>query len=305
MKDKNYTEAKVQGGKKIVGSVNVVGDKVATVHLLIASLISPERTTIINPHLCGDVLTVLNWMTSNNIAEISTGNGILEINPLQKPFFDLSEISKIRASVCLITPLALRSGKVILEKIGGCNFAERKIDLHLRLAEAFGIRIEQDKNKFYAVRERVPDRVVFNCATVYGPSVGVTCHSLLASMLFDGEVILYNVAKECAPSLLVDYIRLATNRLVETDGDTIKLPRCGSIIYKSVEINPPSDVTVAFTFISAAIATRGSVFINGLVNLPPSILDTLKDMNVSWEFVQSGMFVSAKKQDKASWFCGM
>ncbi|MFH1661478.1 MAG: hypothetical protein ABIA02_00030 [Candidatus Falkowbacteria bacterium] len=284
----------INGGKKVCGQVKIGGDKISAVHLLFALLISNEKTEIRNMSFCGDVINIIDWIKKDNIAEVKMASDSITISP-NNTNFSLTSISKSRASICLVTAVALKFGSVKINyDIGGCCFTDRSINRHLDLIKAFGISVSIEGDKLVAVKKRIIHKIKFDCSTEFGPSVGVTEHALIASMVFNGEVILTNVALEPVSKVLINFLQKSTNRKVELTGRVIKINAVKEIEYCRSIIILPFDTTVALTYISMAIATGGSVYLNGVNNLISSIDELLRKMNVQYSSGKDGLNVCVK-----------
>lgn len=222
---------RIKPAQRLEGNVVVPGDKVAGVHLILASAATDCETTIKNIHYCGDVLRLLNWMHVNKIAKIEQHIEFVKILPLKhRGIINLSKLSKTRSNICLVSAYTLKYGRVIFRGANGCNFTTRKIDKHLKLMKAFGLNVIEKEAFFEVTRVCKKDKVLFDCATKeHGPSVGVTCHALIASTNFPGKITLTNVALEAAPLLIVKFLRQSTNRHINIKGRTIDISATNKI----------------------------------------------------------------------------
>lgn len=273
----------IKGGNKIYGEIDIPGDKVSAMHLLFATLISNEKTRINNIPLCGDVISALTWIKANEVADINYAKDYIEIKPSQNFKPDLLLISQNRASICLVSAMALKFGEVIFTpNIGGCDFTNRKIDHHLDLIKAFGITIKKKDSDFIAVKTSSPDKVEFDCSTKFGASVGITCHALITALVFNREIILHNIAIEPAPVILIKFLKSATNRTILVNGNNIIIKPVKTVSYNSAEISLPYDLTIACTYIAAGMANGGNIYLKRIANLIPSVANLLDKMNVKY-----------------------
>lgn len=286
----------VLGGNFLNGSVNIPGDKVTAAHLLLGSLVLDNDTTIENIHLCGDVVRLLSWMEASNIAEVRLLNNSVKISPIHNKDkeINLSSIADTRSNICLISPLALNYGQAVFAGAGGCSFTERKIDLHFKLAKACGIKISKQGNHYLATKKSKPKKIKFNCATKYGPSVGVTCHALIASMLLDCEILLKNTAQEPVTKTLIQYVRLGASKDIQTSGKTIHINPSANIKHRPITIRLPIDLTVAFTYMAAAIICGGNISLRGVNRLPTFFQRLLRSLNVSFKISTDYTRIKAK-----------
>jgi UDP-N-acetylglucosamine 1-carboxyvinyltransferase len=173
----------INGGRKVSGAIDVPGDKISSVHLLLASLLSNEETIINNINYCQDVIKIIEWIESNDLAELNCYPNYLIVKP-KNGILSLSGISDCRASICLLSALAFKYGHTSIRKnIGGCNFSVRPIDRHLELLSELGLRLEKSEGEIIVRKIRQHSGVNFNCSTKFGPSVGVTIHAVLVALV--------------------------------------------------------------------------------------------------------------------------
>lgn len=292
---KENTSLVINGGNKVHGQIQVPGDKISAVHLLFASLISNEETWINNMHFCDDVMLIINWVQENDIAKVGLSKRSLHIKP-NNADFNMTSISKSRASICLISASALKFGRTEIDSnIGGCCFTDRLIDRHLDLINAFGISLNNSENKYLAVRTKTINTIDFDCSTKFGPSVGVTAHALITALVYKGELILRNVALEPVIEVLIDFLRKTTGRKVTLKDRVIKILSIKKTCHLKAAISLPHDATVALTYVSMSIATEGNIYLRRVKSLLPSINTLLDKMNVRYNATKDGLCVSASK----------
>ncbi len=173
----------------IEGVVTTPGDKVASVHLSLAAAVSGADSKISNVQYCGDVLAIYGHLSQLGLAKIDVSEGTVTISPDYMPEVDLSPLSGTRSNICLVTPLALKGSKVSFKGTAGCSFTTRAVDRHFALMDAFGLKVDHNGDFYEITQDQSRDMVNFDCSTESGiPSVGVTCHALMASLVYDREV---------------------------------------------------------------------------------------------------------------------
>ena len=267
------------------GEVVVPGDKVAAVHLSLATAVVGAESKINNPHYCGDVVRIYDWLSFAGLVTVDRQQDSVRITPNKAPeVVDLSDLSDTRSNVCLVTPLALSGSTVTFKGTAGCGFTDRKVDKHFELMEVFGLSIDE-KDGLYEITHKGSRRSVdFDCATASGiPSVGVTCHAIMAALACESDIILRNVALEAASATLIGYAQKSMNRSVSLEGRTLKLSAVHTIKHQPTEIVLPPDVTVASTYIAALTAAgSGELLLQGATpsSLPDALRDTYEGMSV-------------------------
>lgn len=278
----------LKGGNKISGKVQAGGDKISSVHALFMSLLSTGKTILKNVSHCKDVLKITSWIKENNYADISLINNDLHIQPTGIEV-DLMGISKIRASICMVSPLTISNSQVSIGNVGGCNFTDRPIDRHLSLIEACNLRKTIKADSVLFCSTALPDELSFDCSTKYGPSVGVSCHAIMTAMKMKNEVRLFNIAKEPSVITLLNAIEKYQNRDYILKDRELIISSADEIDNNDIELDIPIDYTVAFTFISAAVATGGDVTITDMSEIPMWLKTKLDEMNITYNKVEDGI----------------
>jgi len=281
----------INGGKEVQGQVQVPGDKISTVHLIFAPLISEKETHIENMNFCDDVISIIDWAEENNIVKIENLDNLTKVKPISK-IFNLTAISNSRASICLVSACALKFGQTeIGVNIGGCCFTNRLIDRHLDLINAFGISLNRIGENYVVKKIKTVNEINFDCSTKFGPSVGVTAHALIAALVFKGEMTLTNIALEPAVGVLIDFLKKSTGRKITLENRKIKIYSINSVTYSDSKILLPCDTTIALTYVATVMATKGYIFLKGMGNLLFSVKTLLKKINVQLEKTEEGLHV--------------
>jgi len=118
--------------KKLSWTIKVWGSKNASLPIIAWALLIKWKVTLKNVPEIWDVFTfidILKWIW----AKIKFENNILEIDStiLNKSWFDLEKMKKIRVSILLLSPLLQRLWKISIPTPGWCNLGKRPVDSHL------------------------------------------------------------------------------------------------------------------------------------------------------------------------------
>ena len=122
----------IKGGKTLKGEVRISGSKNAALPIIVATLLSGEKSVIKNVPDLRDIRTIillLNTLGSktefkNNILTIDNS----DINLFEAPY---ELVKTMRASVYVLGPLLGRFGNAKVSFPGGCAIGPRPIDLHV------------------------------------------------------------------------------------------------------------------------------------------------------------------------------
>jgi len=155
---------KVEPTSYLEGEIAVPGDKVAAVHASLATALLQEETRLHNPHYCGDVVRIYDWIESKGLATVNRQADMVRIEPNPAPeVVDLSDLSDTRSNICLVTPLALNGSIVRFKGTTGCRFTSRRTDKHFELMEAFGLSMMVHNDITEISRGKTEKPVDFNC----------------------------------------------------------------------------------------------------------------------------------------------
>lgn len=133
---------RIQGGRRLSGSVSVEGNKNSALPLLAACLLTDQECTLENVPRIRDVEVLIELMRGLGAAVDGVGTSTLRIRcpsiTTDRP--DPALVGKLRGSVLLLGPLLARYGSARLSQPGGDFPARRTISTHLQALAAMGAR---------------------------------------------------------------------------------------------------------------------------------------------------------------------
>jgi UDP-N-acetylglucosamine 1-carboxyvinyltransferase len=251
----------IWGGKALHGSVEVAGAKNAALPIFFSSLLTDQVCTYRRVPVLQDVRTTLKLLKQLGVevnADLCRHTVQLKAEKIstQEAPYDL--VRTMRASVVVLGPLLARFGKAKVSLPGGCAIGTRPINYHLMGFEKLGAEIKIEQGYVIATCPRLRgNRVVFDF-----PSVGATENLMMAATLAEGETILENCAQEPEISDLAQTLR-EMGAILEGEGtETIHIQGQSSLHGCNHEII--GDRIEAGTYLAAALATRGSVRVEGI-----------------------------------------
>ena len=184
----------IQGGKPLVGDVNISGAKNAALPVLAATLLTEEEMWISNvPHL-HDITTTMELLGRMGSRLTMDDRMRVEVNNRNvHDFFAPYELVRtMRASILVLGPLLSRFGEAVVSLPGGCAIGSRPINLHLQGLTRMGAEIKVDGGYIYARTKRLKGaRIKLDTITVTG-----TENLMMAATLADGQTIIENAARE-------------------------------------------------------------------------------------------------------------
>ncbi len=134
---------KIEGGRKLTGTVTTNTAKNSVVALMATALLNRGQTTLENVPKVEDVNRLIELLISLGVKVIRQGNN-LTIRPPAKINFknaDKEAAASTRSSLLLLGALSGWSRAFLFPKPGGCRLGDRTIAPHLFALETLGIKI--------------------------------------------------------------------------------------------------------------------------------------------------------------------
>ncbi|MBE3591548.1 MAG: UDP-N-acetylglucosamine 1-carboxyvinyltransferase [Thermoanaerobacter sp.] len=266
----------IKGGKPLKGSIQISGAKNSAVAILPAALLADTPSVIDNlPDIKDIELLVQMIRHLGGKVEKKKHEVVIAPEGLNSFYPPRDLASQMRASYYLIGALLSRFNEAVIAMPGGCNIGVRPIDQHIKGFEALGaettiehglIRIKADK--------LVGNHIYFDVA-----SVGATINLMLAAVKAEGVTILENCAKEPHVVDVANFLNAMGANIKGAGTDTIKITGVDKLHGCHYTIIP--DQIEAGTYMVAAAATKGDVYIKGVIpNHLEAIIAKLAEMGV-------------------------
>jgi UDP-N-acetylglucosamine 1-carboxyvinyltransferase len=187
---------KIEGGRRLEGTVRISGAKNAALPAMAAALLTPDAVRLTNiPHV-RDIITMAKLLAHMRCRvetpDIPPSEFTIRAETLSHAEAPYELVKTMRASVLTLGPLVARSGYARVSLPGGCAIGARPIDLHIQALEALGAQISVEHGYVEARAKRLRGaHFRFPKITVTG-----TENVLTAAVLAEGETILENAALE-------------------------------------------------------------------------------------------------------------
>ncbi|MBQ7890622.1 MAG: UDP-N-acetylglucosamine 1-carboxyvinyltransferase [Erysipelotrichaceae bacterium] len=279
---------RIEGGRKLNGTVRVSGAKNATVALIPAAILANGPVTIVGVPNISDVKALTTILNELNVQVIEKAEDHLIIEPrgMQNKVLDHEAVSKLRASYYFMGALLGKYKYVKIRMAGGCYLGPRPIDLHLKGFEALGATVEYNEETkngetygYYTIQanELVGTKIFLDIA-----SVGATINILMAAVYAKGRTIIENAAKE--PEI-IDVVTLlnkmgakirgAGTNVITIDGVT----RLNGCFHEII----PDRIEAGTFIVMAAAAAEHMVVENIIPQHLESLLSKLQEMGVDMD----------------------
>lgn len=260
----------INGGRPLIGEIAISGAKNAAVAILPATLLVDGSCRIENVPDISDVRILLNILEGMG-AEIHREENdtvIIDCTNVKDTHPEPELVRELRASYYLMGALLGRFGKAHVALPGGCNFASRPIDQHIKGFWALGADVDETDD--YVALEPGPAGLRGGRVSLDVVSVGATVNIMLAATLLPGQTVIENAAKEPHIVDLANFLNTMGARISGAGTDTVKIWGVKSLRGGTYTIIP--DQIEAGTYLAAAVATGGNVLVKNVI---PKHLDCI------------------------------
>ena len=186
---------RVQGGRRLAGTIRPAGNKNEALPAIAAALLSDEPVTLRNVPEITDVRTMLELAAALGARVEARGAGEVALcaGDLGWRLTDAELGSRIRGSFLLAGPLLARHGRAELPRPGGDAIGRRRIDTHLHAFRALGAQVELDGGVY---RLAAPNGLRGTEIFLDEASVMGTENAVMAAVGASGETTIANAASE-------------------------------------------------------------------------------------------------------------
>ena len=251
------------GGNPLNGTVTISGAKNAAVAILPAALLVDGPCRIENVPNISDVrilLTILGGMGAI-ITNPEPSVVVIDCSNITNTVPDPDLVKKMRASYYLMGALLGRYGRAHVALPGGCNFASRPIDQHIKGFAALGADVEETDD--YVELTPGPNGLQGKRVTLDIVSVGATVNIMLAAALMPGQTVIENAAKEPHIVDLANFLNTMGANISGAGTDTIKIKGVEKLQGGTYAIIP--DQIEAGTYLAAVAAAGGNVLVKNVI----------------------------------------
>ena len=253
----------IQGGNRLEGTVTISGAKNAAVAILPGALLVEGKCRVENVPDIADVRILLDILRDMGavVEQEEPGVVLLDCTNITKTEPDPELVRKMRASYYLMGALLSRFKAAKVALPGGCNFASRPIDQHIKGFRALGADVEETEEYVNLVPGE--DGLCGNRVSLDVVSVGATVNIMLAATLLPGQTVIENAAKEPHIVDLANFLNTMGARISGAGTDTVKIKGVEKLKGGSYAIIP--DQIEAGTYIAAVAAAGGNVLVQNVI----------------------------------------
>ena len=253
----------ITGGTRLEGTITISGAKNAAVAILPAALLVKGVCRIENVPDISDVRILLDILEDMGavVSREPDGAVVLDCTDINSINPNPDLVRKMRASYYIMGALLSRFHKASVALPGGCNFASRPIDQHIKGFRALGAKVDETEDYVHLTEGAVGlhgSRISLDVV-----SVGATINIIMAACLLPGQTIIEPAAKEPHIVDLANFLNTMGARITGAGTDTVKVRGVESLHGGSYAIIP--DQIEAGTYLAAVAAAGGNVLVQNVI----------------------------------------
>ena len=253
----------VDGGNPLHGEITVRGAKNFVSKAMVASLLGETPSELRNVPQIRDVAVVTGLLELHGVAVgADAAGGTLRLDSSAVEQAHVADIDahagSSRIPILFCGPLLHRLGEAFIPDLGGCRIGDRPINYHLDILRQFGAVVDKRAD---GLALRAPRGLHGTKITLPYPSVGATEQLLLTAVRAEGITELSGAAIEPEIMDLINVLQkmgaiisVDTDRVIRIEG----VDRLTGFTHTALP-----DRIEAASWASAALATRGDVYVRG------------------------------------------
>ena len=253
----------ITGGMPLSGEVTISGAKNAAVAILPAAILVAGKCRVENVPDISDVRILLQILGDMGVVVNQPEPGVVELDStnITNTHPNPELVRKMRASYYLMGVLLSRFHEADVALPGGCNFASRPIDQHLKGFRALGAEVVETED--YVSLLPGPDGLSGNRISLDVVSVGATMNIIMAACLLPGQTVIENAAKEPHIVDLANFLNTMGAHISGAGTDTVKIRGVEKLRGGTYAIIP--DQIEAGTYLAAVAAVGGNVLVKNVI----------------------------------------
>ena len=286
---------RIEGGRRLEGSVRISGAKNAALKLMAAATLTGERCRFTNVPEIEDVRVLAEVLTDIGVTVDHPEPNVFEVasGDAEWLFVPLEAAAKMRASFILLGPLLTRFGRVIISNPGGDRIGRRPVNLHVDAMRALGAEIEYRNGYYFA---KAPGRLRGGRVTFPQITVMGTENAMLAAVLAVGHTVIEPAAQEPEIDDLIAFLQDMGAQVERTAPNRIEVE--GRRRLRGAQHAVVSDRIEAGTFVVAAAVTHGRITVTDApCDHLSALLGIMSDIGVSVSCTQNTIEVDATGAD--------
>ncbi len=278
----------VHGGTPLKGSVRISGAKNCALKVVVAGLYSEEPIVLHNIPNLSDTRVMLQILEEFGAETTFIDNTVtVRARTLVNNSVSLVHASKCKTATLAFGPLLNLTGEAHIPDPGGDKIGKRPIDRYIDGLRALGAEVSYEDGTFHAYAPKGLRGATYRFTK--NTHVG-TEMMVLATVCAKGQSIIENAAQEPEIDDLISLLNKMGGDIVRTDPRTIRVNGVTSL--HGTEHTILGDRLEAATFISAAMATKGQIELEGIDwMILSAFLQKVEEAGWHYEITQNGLKV--------------
>ena len=285
---------KIEGGRRLSGSIIPQGAKNEALQVICAVLLTPETITISNIPDILDVNNLISLLKDMGVEVIRINQDTysfradkVNLDYLQTDDF-YKKSASLRGSVMIVGPMVARFGKAIIPKPGGDKIGRRRLDTHFIGIQKLGAEFHYDPDeKRYEIEA---DKLVGCYMLLDEASVTGTANILMAAVLAEGTTTIYNAACEPYLQQLCRMLNLMGADISGVGSNLLTINGVKSLKGCSHRILP--DMIEVGSFIGMAAMTASEITIKNVAYNELGIIpDSFRRLGIQLEQIGDDIFI--------------
>ena len=287
---------KIEGGKKLKGTVRISGAKNSAVALIPAALLCDEVVKFSNVPDISDMKSLSDIIKylKGSYKRKEEDTVYIASNEMVSKEIPKELSSKLRASYYFMGALLGKFKKVTISFPGGCTIGARPIDLHLKGFEALGAKIREKGDKIYIKAEELKGANIYLDIA----SVGATINIMLAAVKAKGTTTIENAAREPEIVNVANFLNLMGGNIKGAGTDIIKIKGVEHLHSCHQEVIPDRIEAATYLMIGAALSEDLTI-----ENIIPehlySLTQKLKEMGADLQIFDDKIHITNKNKLRA------
>lgn len=283
---------RIRGGRKLEGSIRVMGAKNSILPVLAAVLLCEEPVVLFDFPRLVDVDNMLLILRSIGCKVAREGN-VLTIDPSNLSSYKIPDkyVREIRSSIVMLGAVLGRMGKAKITYPGGCEIGQRPINLHLQGLRQLGVVINESHGYLECEATRLKGADIH----LDYPSVGATENIMLAAVRAKGRTTIFNPAKEPEIIDLQNFINKMGGKVSGAGTNTIVIEGVERLHGTEYTVIP--DRIVAGTYLIGAAITGSDIVVeNVILEHIRSIVKKLKEAGCKIKSFNNSLRIQGPEQ---------
>jgi UDP-N-acetylglucosamine 1-carboxyvinyltransferase len=264
----------IQGGRRLVGRIHILGAKNAIGPLAAASLLLKGKVRFKNVPKLTDLLQLLEIIRDMGAKVDWTGEHELTIDTtnIDPAKLDKKKMKRMRFSILLLGPMLARFKKITVNEPGGCSIGNRPIDTHLFALSSLGAKIETDDADGMLYMQAKELRGAYIALPEF--SVTATENLIMAAVMAEGHTSIRLAASEPHVQDLCRFLVKCGAKIKGIGSHDIEIDGVKSLKAPTTAWPVVPDMLEIGTFAVAAALTKGDIEMSPVV---PEHLDAIRN----------------------------